>query len=89
MKKLNDYLLDDYFINENKRLSSEDIEELRKIYIGKKVKINNLKGEEKYSGNDYDGKTGEITYIDDMGYFHGTWGGVSLIPNEDDFVIIN
>jgi hypothetical protein len=28
-----------------------------------------------------------VEYIDDMGAIHGTWGGLSLLP-EDNYIII-
>ena len=37
----------------------------------------------------YDGRTGVITHIDDLGQLHGTWGGCALIPGVDRFEIIN
>ena len=33
------------------------------------------------------GKTGKVTMIDDSGAIHGTWGGISLLPNDDYHVI--
>lgn len=52
--------------------------------IGDKIKIINMKGEPNYSG-----RTGVVEHIDDAGQLHGTWGGLAVIPNEDDFEIIN
>ncbi len=46
--------------------------------VGDVIFILNMKGEP-----DYSGKTGKITYIDDMGQLHGTWGGLAVIPEED------
>lgn len=43
---------------------------------GMKVRIIHLEGED----NVYDGKEGEITYIDAIGQLHGTWGGLAIIP---------
>ena len=52
---------------------------------GQKIRIIHLKNE-----NDaYDGRTGTITHIDSMGQLHGTWGGLAIIPEEDDFEIID
>lgn len=34
------------------------------------------------------GKEGEVTVIDDAGQIHGTWGGLALIPEHDNFEII-
>lgn len=53
-------------------------------YIGKKVKILHLSGE----NSDYDGKIGIVEYVDDMGQLHGTWGGLAIIPEEDKFEIL-
>lgn len=36
----------------------------------------------------YQGRTGEVKGIDDMGQIHGTWGGLALIPGVDEFRII-
>ena len=38
--------------------------------------------------SDYDGKTGTVEYIDDAGQIHGSWGGCALIPDIDEFKII-
>lgn len=48
------------------------------------IKILHLKGED----NRYDGKTGKVELIDGIGQFHGTWGGLAVIPEEDDFIVI-
>lgn len=37
---------------------------------------------------DYYGRVGVITHIDDIGQLHGTWGGLALIPDIDDFIIL-
>jgi len=36
----------------------------------------------------YDGRVGVIEHIDSMGQLHGTWGGLALIPEEDEYTII-
>ena len=36
----------------------------------------------------YYGRVGVITHIDDIGQLHGTWGGLALIPSIDDFIIL-
>lgn len=53
--------------------------------IGDRIRINHLEGED----NRYDGKEGIVTRIDDMGQLHGTWGGLAVIPDEDEYTIIN
>jgi hypothetical protein len=37
---------------------------------------------------DYSGRVGTITHIDDIGQLHGTWGGLALVPELDEFVVV-
>ena len=37
---------------------------------------------------DYFGRVGVITHIDDNGQLHGTWGGLALVPDLDDFIVV-
>lgn len=53
--------------------------------IGKKIHINHLYDESKW----YDGKEGIVEHIDDIGQLHGTWGGIAIIPDIDDYDIID
>jgi hypothetical protein len=53
--------------------------------IGKKVRINHLYDESDW----YDGKEGVVEYIDDIGQWHGTWGGIAIIPDADDYDILD
>lgn len=51
-------------------------------FVGKEVFIREMKGEPQYAG-----KTGVVTYVDDAGQIHGTWGGCALTVDDDyDFV---
>ena len=52
--------------------------------IGTRIRIVHLSGED----NRYDGKEGLVEYIDDMGQLHGTWGGLAIIPEEDEFIVL-
>lgn len=52
--------------------------------VGDRIRIIHLSGED----DRYDGKEGVIEHIDSMGQLHGTWGGLAVIPEEDDFVVI-
>lgn len=61
----------------------ERIEELRQAYVGKTVKIINMKGEPQYSG-----KIGVVKSVDDIGQLHGSWGGCAIQPENDTFEII-
>ena len=37
----------------------------------------------------YAGKVGVIDYIDSEGHLFGTWGGISILPDEDDFEVLD
>ena len=52
---------------------------------GDKIRIIELK--DPYA-KDYAGKEGYVTLIDDMGQLHGTWGGLAIIPEIDEFIIL-
>ena len=51
--------------------------------IGDKIKIIKM-----FEEPEYDGKVGIIEFIDDAGQIHGTWGGCALIPNIEEFEVI-
>ena len=53
--------------------------------IGDTIRINHLEGED----NRYDGKTGKVELIDGIGQLHGSWGGLAVIPEEDEFIVIS
>lgn len=48
------------------------------LSVGEKIRIIDMVGEPQYNG-----KSGTITDIDDMGQVHGTWGGLALQPERD------
>ena len=63
------------------------------IKVGDKIRIVNMKYNPSIKGDKeaclaYNGKEGEVTLIDGIGQLHGTWGGLAVIPGEDDFVKI-
>lgn len=49
--------------------------------VGDVIKIIEMEGEP-----DYSGREGIITCIDDIGQLHGTWGGLGVIPEVDEYV---
>ena len=53
-----------------------------KLKVGDIIVIADMHGEVRYTG-----KEGKVTYIDDIGQVHGTWGGCALIPELDKFHI--
>ena len=52
--------------------------------IGQMIHINHLRDE----NNEYDNREGVIEYIDSMNQLHGTWGGLAIIPEADDFEVM-
>ena len=50
--------------------------------IGDKIRIIYMVDEPQYRGRE-----GIITEIDDLGY-RGTWGGLTVIPGEDDYIVL-
>lgn len=66
---------------------------------GDHIRINRMKAETTPSrafpdGIDYqaralNGQIGTVNYIDDAGQLHGSWGGIAINPDEDDFTIIH
>ena len=55
-----------------------------KLLEGMRIRIIDMKGEPHYAG-----KEGIITQIDDAGHLHGSWGGLAIIPEEDEWVVIS
>lgn len=37
---------------------------------------------------EYNGQTGIVEHIDSIGQLHGTWGGLAIIPEVDEFEIV-
>ena len=62
---------------------SDRIQELRKKYLGKTIKILDMKGEMCYNN-----KCGVVQHVDDIGQLHGSWGGCAILPELDSFTII-
>ena len=52
--------------------------------VGDRIKIIQMKGEPQYSG-----KIGTIEHIDDKGQLHGSWGGLAVQPENDEFEMIS
>lgn len=54
-----------------------------KAKAGDKIHIIEMYGEPRYNG-----KEGVVLFIDSRGQLHGTWGGLAILPEEDEFEII-
>lgn len=55
-----------------------------KIFLGCEIVITHLDGED----GRYDGKSGIVERVDDMGQLHGTWGFLAVIPGQDSFRVV-
>lgn len=58
----------------------------KEVYkVGQMIHIYHLTNE---NDNHYDGREGKIEFIDSLGQLHGTWGGLAVIPEADDFEVM-
>lgn len=64
-------------------MDKKELEYLKNKYVGKNITIVSMEGEPNYSG-----KAGIVKYVDDIGQLHGSWGGLAVQPEHDDFRII-
>jgi hypothetical protein len=53
------------------------------VKIGDKIKIIKMKDEPHYKD-----KIGVVQHIDSLNQIHGSWGGCALIPEIDEFIIL-
>lgn len=53
------------------------------IKEGTRIRITHMRGEPQY-----DGREGTVTSVDDRGQIRGTWGGCAIIPETDEWEII-
>ena len=56
---------------------------MKKANIGDTLKIICMKGEPQYTG-----KIGIVQSVDSIGQIHGTWGGLALQPEHDEWEVI-
>ena len=56
------------------------------VKVGDRIRIIRL--DDPYALDTYNGKEGNVTLIDDAGQLHGTWGGLAVIPEEDEFEVL-
>ena len=53
-----------------------------KLNVGDVITIHRMAGEPQYAG-----KSGIVRHIDSIGQIHGTWGGLALQPDVDEFSV--
>jgi hypothetical protein len=54
-----------------------------KAKVGDKIRIIHMEGEPQYTG-----KEGIVEFIDDAGQLHGSWGGLAILPDEDEWEVV-
>lgn len=54
------------------------------VKIGDKIRIVHLQGED----GRYEGREGVVEHIDGIGQLHGTWGGLAVVPDFDEYEIL-
>jgi len=55
------------------------------VKVGDTIRITKLDDPYDHS---YVGREGVVEFIDSMSQIHGSWGGLAIIPGEDDFIVI-
>lgn len=54
-----------------------------KAKVGDTIRIIEMKGEPQYSG-----KMGVVDLVDGIGQLHGSWGGLAVQPENDNYEIL-
>lgn len=61
-----------------------DKDEVEKKYLNHTIIITEMLGED-----DYNGRTGRVTHVDDALQLHGTWGSLAVILDSDKVEILD
>lgn len=56
------------------------------VKVGDRIRIIRL--DDPYTLDTYNGREGVVNDIDGAGQLHGTWGGLAVIPWEDEFEVL-
>lgn len=59
---------------------------MENVNIGDTIRIITMN--DALSGSRYNGREGIVEGIDSLGQLHGTWGGLAVLPEEDEFMVI-
>ena len=70
-----------------KQLTKTELDKIKLTYCGRKIRIVHVSTNETDNAN-YAGKDGVVYLVDDMGFLHGTWGGISMSPTEDELEVL-
>lgn len=60
------------------------------VKVGDTIRITRMADQngKDWQATAYNGREGVVEIIDSMGQLHGTWGGLAVIPEEDEFIVI-
>ena len=63
---------------------------MRKVKIGDIIRIIRMddQGGKDLQAREYNRQTGIVEHIDSIGQLHGTWGGLAIIQEVDEFEIV-
>ena len=63
---------------------------MRKVNIGDTIRIIRMEdaGGRDTQATRYAGRIGTVEHIDTIGQLHGTWGGLAIIPEVNEFQIV-
>ena len=63
---------------------------MRKVKIGDTIRIIRMddQGGKDLQAREYNRQTGIVEHIDSIGQLHGTWGGLAIIPEVEEFEIV-
>ena len=63
---------------------------MEKVKKGDTIRIIRMNddGGKDFQARMYNGRSGVVEYIDFLGQLHGTWGGIAIIPETDEFEVI-
>ena len=62
---------------------------MKKVKIGDTIRIIRMNddGGKDLQARMHDGRSGVVEHIDSIGQLHGTWGGLAVIPEVDEFKV--
>ena len=63
---------------------------MEKVTIGDTIRVIRMSddGGKDLQARMYNGRSGIVEYIDSLSQLHGTWGGLAIIPETDEFEVI-
>ena len=60
-----------------------------KSLIGKTVRLNHVNNDDGFDDSKYNGKTGKVVFVDSMNQIHFEGCGIAIIPEKDDWEVLD